>query len=47
MNIIEKIKSDLLSISAIVVTILHVFMIVGGVTCWYAVNNVNVMGLLK
>ena len=34
MSIGDKIKGDLLSISAIIVTILHVFIIVGGVTCW-------------
>lgn len=34
MSIVDKIKSDLLSFSAVIVTVLHVFMIVGGVTCW-------------
>jgi hypothetical protein len=34
MSLVEKVKHDLLSISAVIVTILHIFMIVGGVTCW-------------
>lgn len=33
MNIVERIKGDLLSVSAVIVTILHIFMIVGGVVC--------------
>ena len=39
MNVIAKIKADLFSISAVVVTILHIFMIVGAVTCWIGVQT--------
>lgn len=34
MSLVTKIKSDLLSVSAVFVTLLHIFMIVGAVTCW-------------
>jgi len=34
MSLVDKVKHDLLSVSAVIVTILHLFMIVGGVTCW-------------
>jgi|DEB0MinimDraft_3_1074331.scaffolds.fasta_scaffold01802_1 hypothetical protein len=39
MNILAKIKADLFSISALVVTVLHIFMIVGAVTCWIGVQT--------
>jgi hypothetical protein len=39
MSILHKIKADLFSISAVVVTILHIFMIVGAVTCWIGVQT--------
>jgi hypothetical protein len=32
----EKIKQDLLTIHGIVTTLIHMFLIVGGVTCWIA-----------
>lgn len=39
MSILHKIKTDLFSISALVVTVLHIFMIVGAVTCWIGVQT--------
>lgn len=39
MNVLSKIKADLFSISALVVTVLHIFMIVGAVTCWIGVQT--------
>lgn len=39
MNVLTKIKADLFSISALVVTVLHIFMIVGAVTCWIGVQT--------
>ena len=39
MNVLHKIKADLFSISALVVTILHIFMIVGAVTCWIGIQT--------
>lgn len=39
MTILHKIKADLFSISAVVVTILHIFMVVGAVTCWIGVQT--------
>ena len=39
MNILTKIKADLFSVSALVVTVLHIFMIVGAVTCWIGVQT--------
>jgi len=39
MNVLTKIKADLFSLSALVVTILHIFMIVGAVTCWIGIQT--------
>ena len=39
MSILHKIKADLFSVSAVVVTILHIFMVVGAVTCWIGVQT--------
>jgi hypothetical protein len=39
MNVLAKIKTDLFSISALVVTVLHIFIIVGAVTCWIGVQT--------
>jgi hypothetical protein len=39
MAILSKIKADLFSVSAVVVTILHIFMIVGAITCWIGVQT--------
>ncbi len=39
MNVLTKIKADLFSISAVVVTILHIFVVVGAVTCWIGVQT--------
>ena len=39
MSILHKIKADLFSISALIVTILHIFMIVGAVTSWIGVQT--------
>jgi hypothetical protein len=39
MNVLTKIKADLFSISALAVTVLHIFMIVGAVTCWIGVQT--------
>jgi len=39
MNVLHKIKADLFSISALVVTVLHIFMIVGAVTCWIGIQT--------
>jgi len=39
MSILHKIKADLFSISAVVVTILHIFVVVGAVTCWIGVQT--------
>ena len=39
MSILHKIKADLFSISALIVTILHIFMVVGAVTCWIGVQT--------
>lgn len=33
MSLVDKVKHDLLSVSAVIVTMLHLFMIVGGITC--------------
>ena len=38
-SLLTKIKADLFSISALVVTVLHIFMIVGAVTCWIGVQT--------
>ena len=38
MSILHKIKADLFSISALIVTILHIFVVVGAVTCWIGVQ---------
>ena len=39
MSILHKIKADLFSVSAVVVTILHIFVVVGAVTCWIGVQT--------
>jgi len=39
MNVIAKIKADLFSISALIVTILHIFVVVGAITCWIGVQT--------
>ena len=39
MSILHKIKADLFSISALIVTILHIFVVVGAITCWIGVQT--------
>jgi hypothetical protein len=39
MAILSKIKADLFSVSALIVTILHIFVVVGAITCWIGVQT--------
>jgi hypothetical protein len=46
MSLVDKVKHDLLSVSAVIVTVLHLFMIVGGLTCWVALKSDNPFKIL-
>lgn len=44
MSLVDKVKHDLLSVSAVIVTTLHLFMIIGGLAVALVVVKPKMMG---